>query len=150
MGKSVVPDFMTFAVNAFGQTAELLRLDSDQKERPRHLLAFEDIENFRGPLRIGTVVESNGELVRAGAIARHAVWLGKALEVFSVDESGLFVDGQFALAVRGPRLDMQDFAIALHVDVLAGGNVFQSIGCIRFSGHIPDSPQGTVFRSQPP
>src|SRR5208337_5122711 len=150
MGKSVVPDFMTFAVNAFGQTAELLRLDSDQKERPRHMLAFEDIENFRGPLRIGTVVESNGELVFAGAITRYTVGLGKALVVFPVDESGLLVNGEFALAVRGARLDVQDFAIALHVDVLAGENVFQSIRGIGFSGHIPHSPEGAVFRSQPP
>ena len=150
MGKGMVPDFMAFAVNALGQTAELLRLNSDQEECSRHMLAFEDIENFRGPLRIGTVIEGHGEFVLAGAIARHAIGLGQTLEVFPVDESGLLVDGELALAVGRPRLDVQDLAAALHVDVLAGRDVFQSIRRIGFTGHIPDPPQGAVFRAQPP
>src|ERR1039458_2140141 len=98
MGKSMVPDFMTFPVNALGQTAEFLRLDSDQKECSRHMLAFKNIENLRGPLRVGTVVEGHGEVVLAGAIARHTIGLGQTLEGFPVDESGLLVQRQFALA----------------------------------------------------
>src|SRR5208337_4655438 len=150
MSESMVPDFMTFTVDALRQIAELFGLDSNQKECSWRMLSFEDIENFRGPLRIGTVVKSNGELVFAGAITGHAVGLGEALEVLPVDESGLLVDGEFALAVRRPRLDVQDFAFALHIDVLAGRNVFQPIGRISFSGHIPHAPEGAVFRTQPP
>src|SRR5208282_1405858 len=118
MGKRMVPDFMAFPVNALRQTAELLRLDSDQKECSGDMLAFKDIENLRGPLRIGTVVEGHGELVLAEAIARHTVRLGQTLEFFPVDEPGLLVYGQHALAVGGPRLDVQDLAVTLHVDIL--------------------------------
>src|ERR1035441_1471157 len=90
-GTCSVPDFMTFAVDALGQTAELLRLDSDQKECSRHMLAFEDIENLRGPLRIRTIVEGHGQLVLAEAIARHTIRLRQTLEGFPVDEPGLLV-----------------------------------------------------------
>src|SRR5208282_4495827 len=150
MSKGMVPDFVTFAVNALGQTAEFLRLDSDQKECSRHVLAFEDVENFRRPLRIGAVVEGHGEVVLAETIARDTIGFGQTLEVFAIDESGLLIDGQLALAVGRPRLNVKDFAAAFHVDVLAGRNVLQSIRRIGFSGHIPHTPQGAVFGAQPP
>src|SRR6202011_2472347 len=140
MSKGVVSDFMTFPVNALGQTAEILSLESDQKKCSRHMLAFEDIENFRGPCRIRTVVEGHGELVLAEAIARHTIGLGQTVEGFVGDESGLLVNAQIALAIGGPRLDVQDFAAALHVDVLAGRDVFQSIGRIAYSSRTPNTP----------
>src|SRR5271169_1698031 len=127
MRERMVPDFMTFPVNALGQTAELLRLDPNQKECSGHMLAFQDIENLRSPFRIGTIVEGYGELIFAGAVTRYAIGLGQTLELFAVDESGLLVYGQVARAVGRLRLDVQDFALTLHVDVLAGRNVFQSI-----------------------
>src|ERR1700733_15881870 len=102
MGESVVPDVIPFAVDALGQTAEFFRLDSNQKKRSRDILTFQNIENLRGPLGIRTVVEGYGELVFAGAVARHTIGLGKALEGLAVDESGLLVDAQIALAVRRP------------------------------------------------
>ncbi len=91
MSKGVVSDFMAFPVNALGQTAELLSLDSDQEKCSRNMLAFEDVENFRRPLRIRTVIESHGESILAEAIARHAIRLGQTLEGFPVDESSLLV-----------------------------------------------------------
>src|SRR5271170_271867 len=99
MRKSVVPDFVAFAVYALRQTAELLCLDSDQEECSGNILAFEDIENLGGPLRIGPVVEGHGEIVLAGAIARYAIGLGQALEVFTVNQPGLLVYRQLAFAV---------------------------------------------------
>src|SRR4030081_50488 len=116
MSKCVVPDFMAFPVDALGQTVEILSLDSNQEERSRNMLAFQDIENFRGPCRIRTVVEGHGELVFAETIARHTIRLGQTVEGFVADESGLLVNAQITLAVGGPRLDVQDFAAAFHVD----------------------------------
>src|SRR3984893_9138232 len=45
---------------------------------------------------------------------------------------------------------MQNFAATLHVDVLTGRDVFQTIGRIGFSRRIPNTPQGAVFRTQSP
>ena len=58
MRKGMVTDLVAFTINALCQTTELLYLDSNEKKRSRRLLAFEDIENFRCPFRIGTVVKS--------------------------------------------------------------------------------------------
>ena len=57
MRKGMVPDLVTFAINALRQTTELLHLDSNEKKRSRHLLPFEDVENFRCPFGIGTIVK---------------------------------------------------------------------------------------------
>src|ERR1017187_3333692 len=100
--------------------------------------------------RIRTVVEGHGELVFAEAIARHTIGFGQTLKGFVVDEPGLFVDVQIALAVGRTRLDVQDFTAPFHVDILAGRDVFQSIGRIGFSGDIPHAPQGAIFRAQSP
>ena len=150
MSKGVVSDFMAFPVNALGQTAEILSLESDQEECSRHMLSLEDVENLRGPCRIRTVVEGHGKSVFAETIARHTIRLGQTVERFVVDESGLLVNTQIALAVGGPGLDVQDFAAALHVDVLARRDIFQSIGSIGLSRRIPHPPQGAIFRTQPP
>src|SRR4029077_21291766 len=91
MSKGMVSDFMAFPVNALGQTAELLSLDSDQEKCSRNMLAFENVENFRCPLRIRTVIEGHSEPVFAEAIARHTIRLGQALEGFPVDKSSLLV-----------------------------------------------------------
>ncbi len=150
MGERVVPDFVAFAVDALGQAAEFLCLDSDQKECSGHMFAFEDVENLGRPLWVRTVVEGHRELVLASAIARDAIRLRQALEIFTVNEAGLLVYAEFAFAVGGLRLDVQDFAFALHVNVLAGRDVFQSVGGVGFSGHVPNPPQGAVFSAESP
>src|ERR1035438_4856441 len=114
------------------------------------MLAFKHVENFRSPLRIGTVVKGNREVVLTGAIARDTIRLGQTLEGLAVNESSLLVDGQLALAITRLRLDMENFAETLHVNILTGRNVFQPVRRVGFTGHIPAPPQGAVFRAQPP
>ncbi len=55
-----------------------------------------------------------------------------------------------ALPVGGPGLDAQDLAVAFHVHILAGRNVFQLVLRAGFARNVPDPPQRAVFRSQPP
>src|SRR5271165_2039077 len=147
MSEGMVADFMTFPVNTLGQAAEFLGLDSDQKKRSRDMFAFEDIENFRRPLRIGSVVKGHGKLVLAEAVACHAIGLGEALEGFAVNEASLRIDAKVARAIGRPRFDVQYLAVTLHIDVLTRRNVFQAIGGIGFSGDVPDTPERAIFRA---
>ena len=65
MGKGVVPDLMSLAVDAVGHVGKLVGLNPDQEKSGRSLLAFEHIQNLGRPLRIGAIVESDGDFVRA-------------------------------------------------------------------------------------
>ncbi len=65
MGKSMVPDFMSLAVDAVGDVGKLVGLNPDQKESRRRLFALEHVQNLGRPFRVGAVVEGNGDFVRA-------------------------------------------------------------------------------------
>src|SRR6266581_320883 len=86
------------------------------------------LEISRGPLRIGTVVEGDRDLLGSGAIAGDAIGLGQVLKDLVGNETGGGIQHYVALAVGRARFDAQNFALAFHVDVLAGRNVFQLVG----------------------
>ena len=77
----------------------------------------------------------------AGAIAGDPIRLRQGSEDFVGDEAGVLVDGEFTLAVGGPSLDVQNFAVAFHVDVLAGRHILQAIRGAGIAGNIPHAPE---------
>src|SRR5260370_39569816 len=57
MGKRVIADFVAFGVLALENFRVLVGYLTDDEENGRRILFLEDVENFWGPARIGTVVE---------------------------------------------------------------------------------------------
>ena len=141
MGEGVVADLVAFGVDALNDAAEFFSLDADDEKCGGDVLVFEDVEDAGGPLGIGAVIEGERQLILAGAVTRHAIRLREGCEILVVDEAGIFVDADLALPIGGLGFDVQDFAAAFHVDVLAGRHVFQVIGGIGFAGDVPHAPQ---------
>ena len=63
---------------------------------------------------------------------------------------GGLIQRDAALPVGRPGFDAQDFAVALHVHILARRDVFQFIFRAGLARNVPDPPQRAIFRSQPP
>ena len=140
MRERVIPDFVPFPVHPAGDAAELVCLNSDQKKRGGHMLPLQDIQNFRRPLRIRTVVKRQREFLLARPIASHPVGFGQRRESLVADQPGRFVNRKIAFPIRRPRLDPQDLAVAFHVHVLPGGNIAQFVGRVGVARDIPHPP----------
>ena len=89
---------------------------------------LQDIEDLRRPVRIGTVVEGECELAgcRAGSLNDER---GRHRLVGLIDDlTRVVVDIEGSLAGCGHLPHMQDLAIALKVDVLAGADLAEPVG----------------------
>ncbi len=128
MREGVVADLVPFVVNAARQRGVVVRLNANEEEGCGRVLALQHIENFRGPLRIGTVVEGDRDLFGRGAVTRDAIGFGQVLKDLVSDQPGGGIDRDVAFAVRRARFDAQNFTLAFHVDVLAGRNISQLVG----------------------
>ena len=100
-------------------------LGADGHEGAFDVLGFENVENLRRPLGIGTVVEGERDLVGMVAVLLHGVSARIDVHVLVDDELlarvGLVgVDFHGALAGLRQAGDAQDVAVALGVNVVAG------------------------------
>ena len=111
------------------------------------MFAFQRVEDPRCPLRIGTVVECNCDLVRACPVTADAVRLGQRIHDLVADQASRIVHGDLALTVPGSRLDIQNLPAALHVYVLTGRNIRQFRRRSHIKREIPDLPKRPVFRT---
>src|SRR5665213_4525950 len=57
----MVPDFMALLIFALQQAEILIGVASNHEKRCRSVLALQDIENLRRILRVGTIVEADGD-----------------------------------------------------------------------------------------
>src|SRR5208337_3519335 len=68
MSEGVVSDLVTFVVNALGNAGIFFRFDADEEERCLHALLLQYVEDLRRPLRVGTIIEGEGDLVWRTAV----------------------------------------------------------------------------------
>src|SRR5260370_25071530 len=76
MGKRVIADFVAFGVLALENFRVLVGYLTDDEENGRRILFLEDVENFWGPARIGTVVDRKDDFL-AGRAAHLVAPVGK-------------------------------------------------------------------------
>ena len=88
MGKGVIADLMPLAVDALGDVAEFIRLDTDQEKSCRSVFALEHVQNFGSPLRIRSIVEGDGDLPGTSSIACYAIRRRQGRKSFVRDEAG--------------------------------------------------------------
>src|ERR1700722_14151575 len=72
MRERVIPDGVAFFINALDQPRKLIGLNANQKKRSRRVLTFQDVQNLRGPIWIGTVVEGQDDFI--GGVAVGGGW----------------------------------------------------------------------------
>ncbi len=118
MKESVIADFVAFALYPLHEADVLLRLGADHHEVPLTSYSLENVEDFRGPFGIGTVVEAERDLVRVIAVVLDRVAVRIHVHVLVDDELfarvGLVgVDLYGALAGLRQAGDADDVAGAL-------------------------------------
>ena len=151
----MVADLVAFAGQPLHEANVLSRLGADEEEGAFDVSLLEDVENFGRPLGVGTVVEGDGNLIGMVAVVLHGVGAGIHVHVLIVDQllariGFVLVDGDGALAGLGQAGDAHDVALTLDVDVVARGDVAESLERLRGGGFVPDAPQGVVFHAQTP
>src|SRR5581483_6601981 len=104
MAEGVIADLMAFVVDPPSYAAELVGLYADQEKRGRRVLAFENVQYCRGPLRIRPVVKRQGNLIRTRTVTADTVRVGQQSETFIFDESGT-IDTYRALSIGRSALD---------------------------------------------
>ena len=155
MGVGVVADLVAFADDALHDADVLSGLGADEHEGAFDVFLFEDVEDFRGPLGVGAVVEGDGDFVGVIAVLLDGVRAGIDVHVLIDDEllAGIgFVAIEFdgALAGLGQAGDADDVAVALVVHIVAGLDGAESLEGLGGGGLVPDIPEGAVFLAQAP
>ncbi len=125
MGVGVIANLVALAHEPLHQADVLGGLCAYEKECPFHIFLLEDVEDLRRPLRVGSVVEGNGNFVGMIAVVLHRVVARIDIHVLVDDELlariGLIgIDGHGALAGLRQSRNAHDVALALDVDVVAG------------------------------
>ena len=64
MRKGMIANFVTFVHDATQQVGVRLSVLANHEERSRHILLFEYVQNCRRPVRIGSVIETQGDRSR--------------------------------------------------------------------------------------
>ncbi len=92
MRVGVIADLVALGIDALDQVGATLGVLADQKERCRHVFAFEDVENLWGPHRVGTIVESQRDhVVRIVAPAIDHIAARRFLDLIVGDEADVGV-----------------------------------------------------------
>ena len=130
---------------------------ADHEEGALDVVLLQDVENLRRPVRIGSVVEAERDLLRVVAVLRRRCRRADrspstpaVIDAVLRRDGVVVVHGDDAPAVLRLAGDAQDVALALGVDVVAGLDLREVLHRVGRAGVVPDLPQGVVFRAEPP
>ncbi len=156
VSEGVVADLVTFTVDALHDADVLLGFFADHEEGALDVVLLEDVEDLRGPVGIGAVVEGERDLARViavltygvgerigghGLLGDHAVLQGDGFVV---------VEGDDALAALRLAGDAENVTFAFGVDVVAGLDVAKGGFGVGVERCVPYSPEGVVFLAEAP
>ena len=155
MRVGVVADLMALAHHPFHQADIFLCFGADHHERALDVLLLQDVENFRRPLGVRAVVKGERNFIRMVAVVLDGV--GARIHIHVLTDNELLARVGFvrvnrygALAGLGQAGDAHDVALAFVVHVVTGPHGGQLLQRVGVAGLVPDIPQRTVLRAQPP
>src|SRR3974390_3411548 len=121
MRVGVIAELMALGEDSLDQSRTRLGVAADDEKRRLHMFGFEDIEDLRRPLRIGTVIECQCDFLWmvAAELMDHVVRGRDLRGGLVVDIAGLGIDFEIALAARSIVVDPDGFAATLEIKVLA-------------------------------
>ena len=122
---------------------------------PFTLRDFENVEDFRSPLGVGSVVEADGDLVGVIAVVLNVVGVRIHIHVL-VDSDAAILCVIFngavgrlhfngAGAIGGPAGDAENVSVAFRINVVPGHKLLERVGSILAAGLVPHGPQRTIF-----
>ena len=150
MGEGVVAHVVALGQHTLHERGISLRVVADDEEAGMDALVFQDVEDLRRPVGVGTVVEGQCEL--AGLVAGPLDDIGgrHGLVGLIVDVARVLVDLEGPLAGRRLLGHAQNLAFTLEIDVLAGADHAQAVGRGRVVGAAEHRPDRRVLGAEPP
>ena len=152
----VAADLVPLGDDPFEQTALGQRILADDEEGRGHALALEDVEDLRRPLRVGPVVEGQRDFVARDSRCAGPDTGSAASRNCASATSPFGAVMTVRCPAVGHRADLEDFALALDIDVGARRDVAMteaggSVGCDRPKiDHSPGSSAPSRHNATPP
>ncbi len=149
VGVAVIAELVALGDDPLEQALLAQHRVADHEEGGGDAPVPEHVENGRSPVRIGTVVEGEGD--EAGPVAGplHDIGRGEAVVALLPDQAG-GVGADRPVAERRRRRDPQDLAIALDVDIGRAGEG-RKIGRRGLAGEGGEgAPEARILAPQPP
>src|SRR5882762_8695285 len=151
MREGVISNFVAFGVLALENIRPLVGHVADHEEYSGYVLLLQNVQNLRGPLRIGTIIKGKGDFFICGAELVDVEGERDDVVGFVGEKVRCCVVFEGAPAVLGSVGNMPEVAVALEDQVGAGRKVGQFLpGCIVGVRGIPNRPERGVRGSQPP
>ena len=142
---------MAFGVLALQYIRPLVGHVADHEEYSGYVLLLQNVQDLRGPFRIGAIVKGKGDFFICGAELVNVVGERDGFVGFVGEKVGRGVVFEGAPAVLGSIRDMPEVAVAFEDQVGTGCEVGQflpgRVVCVR---GIPNRPERGVRGSQPP
>jgi hypothetical protein len=104
VGEGVIADLVPLVDDPPQQLGVRLALGANDEERGRHAFAAKRVEDLRGPARIRTVVEGQGDLSLSITRAANDERRGKAEVLLLLDLPVLGIDLYLTLAIARPAI----------------------------------------------
>ena len=151
MRESVIAYFVALLVRTLYQLRMLIGGFADREKCCWSMFLFEDIEDFRRPRLVGTVVESQRHFVRRGTHLLDAPGKRITLIGFVVEHIARGIVIESAPATLRRRGDAPDVSRALQNQIVARWN-FLEFCANRVGGMcgVPDGPDRRIFHAQAP
>ena len=127
VSEGVIAHFMPLGQDALHQPRMRFHIRADDEEAGLNMLGLQNVEDLRRPVRIGSVIESQRQLLGRLTDAMNHKAGGQASVFFVDDVAGILLDLQIAKAGLRIGFHPEDLAFgAVQVDVFGiGGDVFQ-------------------------
>src|SRR6266404_6416829 len=108
---SVVPDLVSFVDDATDKPRVAFRVHSHEEEGRLYIRCFENVQDLRCPSRVGTVIESDGDLMLAAGALVIKRWELRKLDVSGV-EITVCIHGELSGPIHAILINRHNFAVA--------------------------------------
>ncbi len=151
MSEGMISNFVAFGILALENIRPLVGHVADHEEHARYVLLLQNVQDLRGPLRIGAIVKGKSDFFVCGADLVNVEGERDDVVGFVGEKVRCSFVFEGAPAVLGSIRDMPDVAVALEDQVGTWRQVGQflpgGVVCVR---GIPNRPERAVRGSQPP
>ena len=104
----MISDLVAFRHDPPNESRVFFRVCSDEKKSRLHVCCFQDIEHLGRPFRVGSIIESEGDLMRVASTLMIERWELWELRICG-GQIAIVIQGKGAQAIRLAFIDRNDF-----------------------------------------